>query len=376
LFFYVDESGHTGKNLFDENQPTLYYGVLSSTLNLDILANRYLLPLRKKLGVERLHAGELGNGNLTKIASDLLKIQKKFKIRFDIYSVVKEDHALISFFDQVFDQGLNPAMSWTGYWTPLRYVLLLKLSYLFDEETLRQAWMARIEIDNNKAEQMLVNICKKLGERINILPDERSRQLIGDSLKWVEQNPSKIHYNIYNKAELLSITPNLVGFQAVMHGITMRILKHKTKASRITVDRQTQFNRSQNSLHDFYKNTKDINVQNGIGLPELDWKNIPLVPIRFTPGTDSSGLELVDVYLWIFKRFLEKKEVAPELLPLIKSQFHRGRTNEISIKALTDRWEKWFEKLPPAPTGDDLLNVRKTLAPDEARRQKIVHKLK
>jgi len=30
MFFYVDESGHTGTNLFDPNQPVLYYGVLSS----------------------------------------------------------------------------------------------------------------------------------------------------------------------------------------------------------------------------------------------------------------------------------------------------------------------------------------------------------
>ena len=33
-------------------------------------------------------------------------------------------------------------------------------------------------------------------------------------------------------------------------------------------------------------------------------------------GTESAGLELVDVYLWIFKRLIDGKDMAPELMPL------------------------------------------------------------
>ena len=40
MYFYVDESGHTGPNLFDAAQPMLYYGVLSSRVNLDVVARR------------------------------------------------------------------------------------------------------------------------------------------------------------------------------------------------------------------------------------------------------------------------------------------------------------------------------------------------
>ncbi len=39
MYFYVDESGHTGTNLFDDDQPILYYGVLSSELDVDDLAS-------------------------------------------------------------------------------------------------------------------------------------------------------------------------------------------------------------------------------------------------------------------------------------------------------------------------------------------------
>ena len=35
MYFYVDESGQTGINLFDLQQPVLYYGVLSSPHDMD-----------------------------------------------------------------------------------------------------------------------------------------------------------------------------------------------------------------------------------------------------------------------------------------------------------------------------------------------------
>ncbi len=35
MYFYIDESGNSGNNLFDRSQPVLSYGVLSSEVNVD-----------------------------------------------------------------------------------------------------------------------------------------------------------------------------------------------------------------------------------------------------------------------------------------------------------------------------------------------------
>ncbi|POO33204.1 hypothetical protein CTZ35_25525 [Escherichia coli] len=40
----------------------------------------------------------------------------------------------------------------------------------------------------------------------------------------------------------------------------------------------------------------------GPGLPVMDVTNMPAEPLVFQSGTKSAGLELVDIYLWIFKR--------------------------------------------------------------------------
>jgi flagellar biogenesis protein FliO len=49
----------------------------------------------------------------------------------------------------------------------------------------------------------------------------------------------------------------------------------------------------------------------------MDMKNMPAKPLVFQSGTMSAGLELVDIYLWIFKRFMEGKELTKPLSRLV-----------------------------------------------------------
>lgn len=371
MYFYVDESGHTGPNLFDPEQPMLYYGVLSSPLNIDFLAEEHLRQLRRQVGMPRLHASELGNGGLIPLIEGLVALQRRLDFRFDLYRVAKPDHAIICFFDQVFDQGMNPAITWSGYWTPLRYVLLLKLASLFDEELAKRAWEARIEIDDAKAERELVSVCVDLRGRVGELPDARSRQLISDALTWAENNPSEIHYNTKSKKDRLQVTPNIIGFQSVMHGIASRLKKHRKKVSKIIVDQQSQFNKAQKTLSEYFATMSGIPAVNGPGLPAIDFSGMPKTPISFSSSASSAGLELVDVQLWVFKRAMEQKELAPELYALIKPHLHRGRTDEISLNALAARWERWFEELPD-PTAEQITKGRELMAIDEERRLRAV----
>lgn len=371
MYFYIDESGHTGPNLFDPEQPMLYYGVLSSQVNVDFLAEEHLRKLRRQAGMPRLHANELGNGGLVPLIKGLVALQRRLDFRFDLYRVAKPDHAIICFFDQVFDHGMNPAITWSAYWTPLRYVLLLKLASLFDEDLAKRAWEARIEIHDAKAERALVSVCVELRSRVGELPDARSRQLISDALTWAENNPSEIYYNTKNKKDRLQVTPNIIGFQSVMHGIASRLKKQRKKESAIIVDQQSQFNKAQRSLSESFAAMSGIPAVSGPGLPAIDFSGMPKTPISFSSSANSAGLELVDVHLWVFKRVIEKKELAPELYALVKPHIHRGRTDEISLNAIAARWERWFEELPD-PTEEQITKGKELMAIDEERRLRAV----
>jgi len=346
MHFYVDESGQTGLNLFDKAQPILYYGVLSSPVDLNVHARVHVERLRDLLGVERLHANELGVDKLTSICPQLDTIQRRNDICFDIHRISKVDHAAISFFDQVFDQGLNKAVPWMAYWTPLRYPLLLQVSSLFDPQTLKHAWDARVERDERKANKILVEVLRTLLERVEHIGDLRVKEIINDALRWAIKYPEEIHYNVYDKKSLLQISPNLIGFQSVLHGIASRLKRDGGKALSVVVDQQSQFNKAQKWIADFYHQAREVPMETGPGLPVMDLTHVPDISISCVPGFTNVGLELVDVYLWLFKRYFEGKPLSVPLSNLIGKQFNIGYTDQVSLEAIAERWPKFFADLP------------------------------
>ncbi|MCK9365135.1 MAG: hypothetical protein M0P74_16225 [Syntrophales bacterium] len=94
---------------------------------------------------------------------------------------------------------------------------------------------------------------------------------------------------------------------------------------------------------------------------------MPSTPVSFATGNNSAGLELVDTYLWIFKRFIEQNSIPKKLFPIIAFQADRGMIDEISIKGIGKRWTKWFENLPE-PTDEQLKKAKEMIAFDEEKR--------
>lgn len=340
MYCFIDESGNTGLELFDANQPILYYGLLSAQINLDVVAEPLLKTLRKHLGVELLHANELGVGKLTEIASPLTEFSKKRDLRFSLLQVVKPDHSIICFFDQVFDSGMNKAVPWHHYFTPLRYVLLFKVSFLFDEELAKEAWVARRERNPARCAEQLVAICKTLLGRIDLLPDARSQEIISGALRWAIAKPFEISYGVGNLDSELHISPNLIGFQQVLQTICEESSSRVKTVRQIVVDRQSQFNKAQAELAGWYEKLRKAkhNAEMGPGMPSFDYSGMPEVPPTFKPGDASAGLELVDITLWIAKRRKEGKPLSTELEKLFFTQAKRGRVDEVSLAGLDRRW--------------------------------------
>ena len=307
MFFYVDESGNTGLNLNDNTQPYLYYGVLSSPVDLDSSELPELIDIRKNLSVTRIHANEIGYDKLSKVYKLFIELIEKYNLKFDLYKLNKRDYIVISFFDQVFDQGLNPAVPWNWYWTPLRYPLLFAVSSLFDDELIVQAWEARITRLQDESNNMLKEIIKVLLGRAKEYPDMRAREIISNALFWAFFNIEAIQYRVSGgKNMVMQISPNLIGFQSVIFGILGRSKLDKLGVDKVIVDQQAQFNNAQKWLASIYQKTNDV-LRIGPGLQEIDLKEIFKTPIECVSGYKSNGLEIVDIFLWLFKRWNEGK---------------------------------------------------------------------
>lgn len=365
MYFHIDESGNTGNNLFDQNQPQLSYGVLSCKTNVDVLGLPYHTKMLKELGVTELHANDLGVRRLTQISELLYRLQIKMKFDFDYFFIVKPDFALVCFFEAVFDQGLNEAVKWDTYWTPLRYPMIFNLSILFDEALLKESWRLCNHRRINTQEQSIIKLLSTLLDRLlKSALDDRSKELIGDALRFGIAHPLKLDFGV---ADEKMLSPNTIGFQFVVSCMGRRLRrfsKHKKKkkeAANITVDEQTQFNQAQIETHQMA-----LLIGDGIKGAEKEMKNKYLShPIfhdlkqsdlqhTFTPrqeisikrSSESIGLQIVDIYLWIINKLIKGNTLSSELKSVASLFLPKSYTDGISTEGLMERFQRFEQKLP------------------------------
>jgi hypothetical protein len=73
MYIYADESGHSGRHIF--NDPLFYYqGAIISEADTEPLLHEVAEKYRNELGVERLHANEILPHIVEQIASVFLSL--------------------------------------------------------------------------------------------------------------------------------------------------------------------------------------------------------------------------------------------------------------------------------------------------------------
>lgn len=361
MFFHIDESGNTGNNLFDENQPQLSYGLLSSVTNVDVLGKAIHQKILKQLDVETIHANVLGVEKLTQITPLLISLQKKMHFDFDYFFIHKKSFALSMFFDAVFDSGLNEAVSFISYWTPMRFLIIGKLNYIFDDELLKESWNLCIHKRINTQEKEIQKLLTELNKRVNKSPlDARSKEIITDALLYGIAYPLNLDFGTPDQK---FVSPNAICFQFIISAMAMRLKKKKKKdASSIIVDRQSEFNTAQIKTHDsnqliseglknISEKDKKVYLSNPL-FKTLDDRyvmreGIPQEKLTILNSEKSIGLQIVDVYLWIVNRMLNNGPLSNELKILGASFLKRSMADGISLDAMSKRWQE-NERLMPS----------------------------
>ena len=360
MFFFIDESGNTGNNLFDASQPVLCYGTLSSKLNPDVLAKSDHARMLRKLGVTCLHANELGLSRLTAVAPVLIKLQTRFDFRFDYFYIHKRTWALMWLFGAIFDEERNAALRWNTDNAPMAYPVLHNFSLLCDEDVLKQAWSLRIAKDiNNRGREIvaLLNVLQERSRASNM--DPRTKALFDVALGFGIWNPHALDLGTSDKKML---GPNAMGFQFVLSSIARRLREANRKdALSIKADRQSEFNSAQASVHDMMKQLsgelaalrenerRQFLAQpffEGVDADDALRRGMPRQRIEFVASESSLGLQLVDIYLWIMRRSKSGTEVSGELKNLSRQVGKHACVESISPEGIHAGWTALEKKLP------------------------------
>ena len=156
---YIDESGNTGVNLFDPDQPYFLNVAMSSPVDFDDVFKERVARIAQVAGVDYLHANEMGAGRVESIARSLIELIEFSQVRFYFTSVKKPDVAVMKFFDAIFDPGENPAAPHHSYYIrELRFLLLLKFAAILDADDTELFWKAMMRSRPPESESAAVSV--------------------------------------------------------------------------------------------------------------------------------------------------------------------------------------------------------------------------
>jgi Protein of unknown function (DUF3800) len=360
MFFHIDESGNTGNNLFDASQPLLSYGVLSSRTNVDALGDQFHREMLATLGVEVLHASQLGEDRIEKVSTLLHNLHEKMRFEFGFFIIEKQTYALVQLFEAVFDAGLNDAVPWVHYWTPMRFLMIRHLAEIVDADLLRKAWDLSSAKNIEKRYPEVVALLSELRERASTaFRDARIREVFLNALTFGMTFPEKLDFGTPDQK---IISPNAVGFQFVIGQIAHQLRKkNTTKANAIVMDYQQQFNGAQLRTHKHQKliaeglrKSKPAEQRFILEHPlyshltkrEILGREIPDRAPTVSRSGNSIGLQIVDLYLWIIGRAMKGEPLYPETLALARTISRKMTFDGIWMRGMQNRWEQFEQKLP------------------------------
>ena len=368
IFAYVDESGNTGKNIFDQAQPDFYTAALVHKGDFDASWADRVKAIAKIVGVETIHANELGLGRLEAIADDIEALFVKSGAHFFLSRVEKRYLLATKMFDVLFDSGENAAVAWHNYnFRPLKIILAFKLAALINDPIAQEFWKCLLLPNENEARKMLPAICEALRDRLHILPDERSRQILGHGLDWILKHPESIHFVTEQKIAKQGHFPNLVAFGNLLQGLQDFSQRWKKKIARITHDEQSEFGNMLQTWHALFANAAP-DVIEWVG-ENYSLQLAPGSQFIIKPDHDSPGIQMADVALWLYGQSLKGKEIPPRCMSLLHLILQRGWQNDFSFVGVEQRMmEKWGEVFFGPIDPQKLQAAQKMLEDAEAHR--------
>ena len=370
LYAYVDESGNTGHNLFDEKQPNFFTAALVTKGDFDRVYSNSVRAIAREVGFDALHGKELGLRRLEQISESLLSLLHRSKAVFFVSRVEKKYLLATKLFDSLFDSGENAAIAWHHYNVrPLRIILAFKMAFIVDTETAKAFWKCILEPNEKKAYQMLPDICARLRANVGMLPDEKSRHVLGEALDWAQSHPESIQIHTDRKSSRQGHFPNMVAFANLLDGLETYSKTFRKKVARITHDQQSEFEKTLAMWHEMYSNASSeeihwagetYSLQKVVG-SEFDVKE----------DTDSPGIQVADVVLWLYSKFHKGKSLPPGCSAILDYVFSNGWENDFSFAGVEKTLIERFGPMLSQPlTEEQEANAKEMIAKAEENRQR------
>lgn len=372
MYAFVDETGNTGSNLFDEEQPDFFTGALVTKENFDDLHEKTVQAICRRNGFDSLHASVLGFGPIEKVAPDILRLLKKVDARFFISRVEKRYLLSTKVFDTFFDSGENPAASWVGYnIRSLRLVLCFKVATLLTDEIAREFWSMLMARNEKDARVKIPEICNSILERVPLLQDQRAQELVTETLTWSRGHPEALDIFIARRQAKNGHMPNMVAFANLIEGLEGFSKMWKRPLKKIVHDRQSQFEGTLAEYHRLVSTASDEPIQ--IPGETVVIQKVAGSTFEISSSDSSPGIQIADLVLWLFRQFLAKKYIPAGAAGILGYAFKNGYQSDFSFQGAEEQIEKqYIEIMAKDISPAEMEAGQHILAKNEKRKQEMI----
>jgi hypothetical protein len=362
---YTDETGNTGLNLFDEGQPCFWTGTLLTPVDLDRLDPGIHRACLERAGCAELHGNQLGLSGIEKIAGKLELLLYRYRMRFVFTRVDKKHLAGTKFVDTLMDSGINEAVSNLHYGVRFhRLYLAQAIVALLTIEDREEFWEVYAKADTRGFQRILMGLQGRVETYIN---DPRTRQLLLDAIAWALANPEPLLEGTRSEMD----SPNVVALTLLIEILHQLNNQHGLVIGTFIHDEQKQFGKWLKTAYDLSRNWGSARATSPLALiTDLKEMSTFVGEFRTVNSKHSFGLQILDVVLWLVKRFIDDPEaVHGKCRDLAEYVFKDGYISEFSHGAMIREVVAGFAFLEALPlTAEKERRGRELLAEIEARR--------
>jgi hypothetical protein len=288
---YIDESGNSGNNIFDKDQPTFFsLGILSRH---DLKTIEECSLAREKLQVDELHGNNLGLTKISDISSLLIEVVQRCNLLFLCSEIDKTYYGKMKFFDVIFDSGTNPGVgSHHCFIKPLKLLLMIRFAELVTFGELEHFWTAYSKKDASSFKSLMENMIERVNDYET---DERTREIMLDCYKGAVLAPADVlGYGIVK-----GDSPNVSTIVMFIHELHRMFDGRNILINEVIHDTQEQFGVS---IEESYRILHQVRIIWNIA--DFRHKQVKVFSPNFyvCDSKECDGLQLCDIFLYLHKK--------------------------------------------------------------------------
>lgn len=300
MFAYTDETGHSGRNIFDENE-VFCLGSILSVRDITKDLEEVIRPFIADREVKRLHANQWQEHELVPLAHNLVDaLDVGNQWIFNIMQLHKPYIAPTKFVDLIFDPGENRAVPGGWYWDEMhRHILCLLVDDAMPTGLAKDFWDAYLKDDIGRIILMLDAIQEFVVE--GSYPDPIKRVFVA-AFNFARKNPDAFTMISTQKRKgYQAHSPNLVAFTQLFQAIHEFASNYDSPPQTLLHDKQDEF---RSELVNSYNTFGSVMLHDaGDGKwPEASLVDYSLAKLEIVSSAENMGLQATDLLLWIHQR--------------------------------------------------------------------------